>query len=129
MKKNKTEYAQCAECETWFPFTRSPKGGNIPKVCGKKCRDIRKARKNKEYKAAHKITKAGKDSGKRMCRFPGCDQLTARNGLNYLYCQRHWDLLQEGCSDQYENCIYDVEVRPGNVTGLKDGLRYGEEFI
>ena len=44
---------------------------------------------------------------KRRCQFPGCKRLTARGGINYLWCQQHWDLKQEGCSSEYENFIFN----------------------
>lgn len=43
---------------------------------------------------------------KRKCVYPGCKQLTAQGGVNYFYCQQHWDIMQEGCSSEHPNLVY-----------------------
>ena len=54
---------------------------------------------------------------KYYCKYHGCKRQTARNGANRLYCQTHWDQLQEGCSSEYQEYLYmdgnldDMEVR------------------
>ena len=43
---------------------------------------------------------------KRICKWPGCKEYTGNNGQDYFYCWYHKQLLEYGCSQQYENCIY-----------------------
>ena len=97
------EFAICIECGTIFTFQRSPKGGNIPKVCSDTCRDSRKSRKNKEYKLKHKVIAKEKAKSRRYCKYPGCSEPTKGNGLNYYYCERHWALMTNDLAgDEYQ---------------------------
>ena len=145
-KKHKTaqplpEYRICEVCDHKF----KPRN-HQQIICSPKCKKIRQAEYNKEYKEKYnRLYPLGKKEKKVQpdyeyrntpkpkkvyyCQYPGCNKLTANEGTNRFLCQIHWDLLQEQCSGQYENGIYDVESRPGNVTGFKDGQRYGEGFI
>ena len=148
---------KCEICKTTFEWTRPPgKHGTIyPTICGKpgpdgrwvpnpECRKARAAKRYREWRAKNpekdkanqrrQTAKRKKVQPNYECRnAPIGQQWECRDcgalSANRLYCPACHHKRSENVSDQYENCIYDIESTPGNVTGLKDGNRYGEGFI
>jgi len=126
---------KCEICQKSFEWTRpasSHGGARTPKICSNpECKRTRAHKSYLKWKASHpdrlkqhshaqyerRKTKkiqpkyfrkaVPKAKIKHYCKYHGCKRQTARNGTNRLYCQRHWDLLQEGCSSEYQGFIYE----------------------
>ena len=122
----------CKVCSTIFEWNRGFKKGRQPTICyTAECRKLRdhlcyekwkanhpviRYAKNKEKKKYKNISKATpKPKTKRFCQYPRCRRLTAYGGVNYLYCQQHWDELQEQCSCEYPEYIYDTDTVSMNL--------------
>lgn len=117
---------QCKICKSGFEWERNGRGGRQPTICLRsKCRKMRdhlcyekwkkkhtftRYEKNKEKKQPEYITKnTPKPTVERRCQFPGCKRLTARGGINFYYCQQHWELKQESVSQEYGEYIGSFE--------------------
>ena len=83
-----------------------------------------KKSKRKKGPDKHSYRQTPQPKTQRYCKYPGCEELTACNGVYYYYCQYHLNLMQKECSNEYPECVYDIEVVPTDATTLKDGPRY-----
>ena len=117
----------CTICGNKFIWTRPKgQGGWAPTICGTqdekgkfipdpKCnqlRNVQLCRKSydKNYRNrpgqepikwpkqnTKKAVPIHKTKVKRYCQYPSCRRITAQRGINYFYCQYHWDLVQDRC--------------------------------